>query len=189
MKTGYRAFPMDRAKGIAMLILDVDGVLTDGRIIIDDNGMEYKGFNVRDGHGIKMLQRCGIDVGILTGRTSDVVIHRARELGIKAMVQGSLNKLEGLERLLRQADVGVEQCAYMGDDVVDLPPMRLCRLSFAPNDAHPSLMEQVDWVSDFRGGHGAVRQAVEGLILAAGHWERVVERPYGVTSAGAGWRL
>jgi len=172
-----------------MLILDVDGVLTDGRIIIGDEGEEFKGFNVRDGHGVKMLQRCGIKVGILTGRTSGVVEHRARELGIEAVVQGSLNKSEGLDALLAQANVAAESCAYMGDDVVDLPAMGRCHLGLAPNDAHRSVIEKAHWLSDYGSGRGAVRQAAEGLILASGNWVRVVEQPYGVSSADAGWQL
>ncbi|MDX8411819.1 MAG: HAD-IIIA family hydrolase [Mariprofundaceae bacterium] len=189
MKPGYERFPIGAAKGIAMLILDVDGVLTDGRIILGDQGEEYKGFNVRDGHGVKMLQRCGIRVGILTGRTSGVVERRARELGIEDVVQGSLNKSEGLNTLLAQAGVAAAACAYMGDDVVDLPAMRRCHLGLAPHDAHAAVIGVAHWVADYRGGNGAVRQAAEGLILASGNWGRVMEQPYGVSNADAGWHL
>jgi len=187
VNSACRNFPAERAKGIGMLILDVDGVLTDGRIIMDNRGEEYKAFDVRDGHGIKMLQRGGIQVGILTGRTSDVVLRRAADLGITAVVQGSLNKSEGLARLLGLANVEASACAFMGDDVVDLPPMRSCRLALAPSDAHAAVLQQAHWVSDCRGGRGAVRQAAEGLILAAGAWESVVRKPYGATSHEAGW--
>ncbi|OIQ01301.1 MAG: phenylphosphate carboxylase subunit delta [Zetaproteobacteria bacterium CG2_30_59_37] len=180
-------FPFAKAKGIRMLILDVDGVMTDGSIIMNDSGEESKGFNVRDGHGIKMLQRAGIHLAILTGRTSGVVASRARDLGIEYVVQGSLKKTEGLDTLLVQAGLRAEDCAFMGDDIVDLPPMRRCRLSFAPRDAHASVLKSVDWVATCDGGRGAVRLVAEGLILANGAWQQVVETPYGVTPADCGW--
>lgn len=185
--SGYASFPMAKAKAVRLLVLDVDGVLTDGRIIMGDGGEEYKGFNVRDGHGVKLLQRAGIQVAILTGRSSRVVEHRARDLAITAVVQGSTDKNEGLDRLLDMVGVKGKDCAFMGDDVLDLPPMRRCALSLAPNDAQPPVRNRVDWVSDYAGGHGAVRQAVEGLLLAVGAWERVMAGPYGVSAADCGW--
>jgi len=185
---GTNDFPMDMAKGIRMLVLDVDGVLTEGSIIMDNRGEEWKGFNVRDGHGIKMLQRAGIQLAILTGRTSGVVASRARDLGIAHVVQGSLKKSEGLDTLLAETGLQASDCAFMGDDIVDLPPMRRCRLGFAPRDAHPAVLAAVDWAADCNGGRGAVRQVVEGLILANGAWKAVVEEPYGATPADCGWR-
>lgn len=181
------AFPFERAKGIRMLILDVDGVMTDGTIVMDRDGEETKGFNVRDGHGIKMLQRAGIKLAILTGRTSGVVAARARDLGIEHVVQGSLRKSEGLDRLIEESGIPAEDCAYMGDDVVDLPAMRRCRLGFTPADAHASLLKAADWVAGCAGGKGAVRQAAEALILANGAWQSVVQEPYGVSPADCGW--
>lgn len=180
-------FPFAQARGIRMLILDVDGVMTDGSIIMDNSGEESKGFNVRDGHGIKMLQRAGIQLAILTGRTSGVVASRARDLGIEYVVQGSLKKTEGLDTLLLQAGLQAQDCAFMGDDIVDLPPMRRCRLAFAPRDAHASVLQAVDWVSACDGGRGAVRLVAEGLILANDAWQRVIETPYGVSPADCGW--
>jgi len=180
-------FPLNDAKGIRMLIVDVDGVLTDGCIIMDNHGEELKAFNVRDGHGIKMLQRAGIHLAILTGRTSGVVANRARDLGIEYVVQGSLKKSEGLDTLLSQTGLQASDCAFMGDDIVDLPPMRRCRLGFAPRDAHHSLLGAADWVPDCDGGRGAVRLVAEGLILANGAWPQVVEAPYGVTPQDCGW--
>ncbi len=181
-------FPLYTAKGLRMLVLDVDGVMTDGRIIMDNRSEEWKAFNVRDGHGIKMLQRAGIKVAILTGRTSDVVASRARDLGIEHVIQGSLNKSEGLDALLAETGINISDCAFMGDDVLDLPPMRRCRLGFAPHDAHASVLAAADWVADYAGGRGAVRQVAEGLILANGAWQAVLEAPYGVTPADCGWR-
>jgi len=187
MQAQQAEFPLHRAKGVRMLILDVDGVLTDGSIIMDNQGEEWKGFNVRDGHGIKMLQRAGIRLAILTGRTSGVVASRARDLGIEHVVQGSLRKSEGLDTLLQQTGLDASDCAFMGDDVVDLPPMRRCRLGFAPCDAHCSVLGVADWVADCAGGRGAVRQVAEGLILANAAWQAVVETPYGITPADCGW--
>jgi len=183
----FRTFPIDATRGIQMLILDVDGVMTEGSIFMDDTGGEIKAFNVRDGHGIKLLQRAGIQVGILTGRTSGVVSSRASDLGIEHVVQGSLNKMEGLGVLLSKARLLAENCVYMGDDVLDLAPMRSCALGLAPNDAHPSVLKHADWVSGFSGGRGAVRQVAEGMILANDGWMRVIREPYGVSPTDCGW--
>lgn len=170
-----------------MLILDVDGVLTEGQIFMDKNGDESKGFNVRDGHGIKMLQRAGIQVGILTGRSSAVVERRARDLGIEHVVQGSLRKGDGIRTLCEMAGIDAADCAYMGDDVVDLPAMELCRLTMSPLDSHPAMQKKVDWISGYGGGKGAVRQAAEGLILAGGFWQKVIFDAYGLTPQDCGW--
>jgi len=170
-----------------MLLLDVDGVLTDGSIVLTDAGEQLKAFNVRDGHGIKLLQRAGIRAAILTGRTSCVVEHRARELGITHVVQGCLNKSEGLDMLLSMTELDAEACAYMGDDIVDIPAMRRCRLALAPRDAHPAVLRTAHWVSGFCGGQGSVRQAAEGLLLANGAWPEIIAAPYGADPADCGW--
>jgi len=180
-------FPMQQAASIAMLVLDVDGVLTDGSITIDNHGVESKHFNVRDGHGIKLLQRAGVKVAILTGRNSEVVNFRAAELGIDYIVQGCLDKADGIRTLAGQAAVTTQHCAMMGDDIVDLPAMRLCGLTLAPSDAHYAVRGSVDWFSRHRGGAGAVRQACEGVILAHGQWKKVIEAPYGLTPESCGW--
>jgi len=187
MSDSFSSFPFDKAKGVRMLILDVDGVLTEGQIFMDKNGDESKAFNVRDGHGIKMLQRTGIRIGILTGRTSEVVERRASDLGIEHVVQGSLRKADGILTLCEKAGIDASECAYMGDDVVDLPAMQKCRLTLAPVDAHPGVLARVDWVSGNAGGRGAVRQAAEGLILAGGFWDKVVREAYGLTPQDCGW--
>lgn len=187
MSASFGTFPAGPAAGIRMLVLDVDGVLTEGQIVMDKNGDETKAFNVRDGHGIKMLQRAGIEVAILTGRSSEVVERRARDLGIKHVVQGSLRKADGIRELCEKACVDAGDCAYMGDDVVDLPAMTMCRLKLAPLDAHSGVLKKVDWVSGFGGGRGAVRQAAEGLILAAGLWEKVIGNAYGLSPEDCGW--
>jgi 3-deoxy-D-manno-octulosonate 8-phosphate phosphatase (KDO 8-P phosphatase) len=187
MTDSYVRFPFDLAAGVRMLVLDVDGVMTAGQVVMDDHGMESKAFNVRDGHGLKMLQRAGIQTAILTGRTSGVVEHRAKDLGIEHVLQGSLRKTEGLDQLCKQAGVAPEDCAYMGDDIVDLPAMRRCQLMMCPADAHIAIAECVHWVAGFPGGQGAVRQAAEGLILAAGVWQKVVTSAYGLSPADCGW--
>ncbi|MDQ6967902.1 MAG: HAD-IIIA family hydrolase [Mariprofundaceae bacterium] len=187
MNNTYQLFPMNLAKDIRMLVLDVDGVLTAGQIFLTDGCEQIKAFNVRDGHGIKLLQRIGIEVAILTGRTSKVVEHRAQELGIKHLIQGSLRKADGMVALCDKSGIQASDCAYMGDDVIDLPAMHVCRLTMAPTDAHQSLKHKVDWVSAYGGGHGAVRQACEGLILANNAWDDVMGQPYGVSPQESGW--
>jgi 3-deoxy-D-manno-octulosonate 8-phosphate phosphatase (KDO 8-P phosphatase) len=180
-------FPFDKARNIHILILDVDGVMTDGSIIMDKYGDELKAFNVRDGHGIKLLQRAGIQVAIITGRNSAVVASRARDLGIEYVIQGCLDKTEGLAELLAGTGINADRCAMMGDDILDLPPIYQCALSLAPSDAHQSVLAYADWVSDFPGGRGAIRQAAEGLILAADAWTTVIEDRYRVSPSDCGW--
>ena len=172
-----------------MLILDVDGVMTSGSIIMDESGEELKAFNVRDGHGIKLLQRAGIEVSFITGRSSGVVAARARDLGINHVIQGCLNKGDGLTKMEQQSGIPASNCAMMGDDVLDLPPMYRCALSLTPADAHKAVLGYADWVSDFNGGHGAIRQAAEGLILAKGQWQEIIESRYNVGPAACGWIL
>ncbi len=181
-------FPFEKASDIHMLILDVDGVMTDGSIIMDKHGDELKAFNVRDGHGIKMLQRAGICIGIITGRNSAVVAARAEDLGITNVIQGCLNKAEGLRQMEIQSGITANQCAMMGDDVLDLPPMYQCGLSLAPADAHHAVISYADWASDAAGGRGAIRQASEGLIIAAGKWDAIVKSRYDITPAMCGWK-
>jgi len=187
-KTGFD-FPFDKARHIRMLILDVDGVMTGGSIIMDQHGDEWKAFNVRDGHGIKLLQRAGICVAIITGRSSSVVTARAQDLGIEFVIQGCLNKAEGLADLEQQSGIKAKYCAMMGDDVLDLPPMYQCGLSLAPADAHQAVCSHADWISDAAGGHGAIRQAAEGLILATGAWNEVIQSRYHTTPIECGWNL
>ncbi len=185
--SAYQSFPLQKAKGIKMLVLDVDGVLTEGHVTMTDNGEEIKNFNVRDGHGIKMVQRAGIEVAILTGRKSKVVAHRASDLGIQYLIQGSLRKADGLKDLCAQAAISPEDCAYMGDDVIDLPAMMQCRLKTAPTNAHSSVLKKAEWVSDCKGGLGAVRQLCEGLILANDAWQDVFGDAYDVSPEESGW--
>jgi len=187
MSNSYQSFPMQLAKGIRMLVLDVDGVLTAGQIFLTDECEQIKAFHVRDGHGIKLLQRMGIEVAILTGRTSKVVEHRANELGIQYLIQGSLRKADGIAVLCEKAGIQASDCAYMGDDIIDLPAMNVCRLSLAPHDAHLAVCAKVDWVSCYNGGFGAVRQVCEGLILANDGWDDVMRSAYAISPQESGW--
>jgi 3-deoxy-D-manno-octulosonate 8-phosphate phosphatase (KDO 8-P phosphatase) len=161
---------------IKLLLLDVDGVMTDGGIVYDGNGLETKVFNVKDGHGIKMLQRHGIQVGVITGRTSAVVDIRARELGIELLYQGALKKLESYADVKRKTGLDDRQIAYMGDDVIDVPVMRRVGFAAAPLDALPEVLAVVDYVSSRSGGRGAVREVCDLILKGRGFWPEIVAR-------------
>lgn len=161
----------DKLAAIKLLLLDVDGVMTDGRIIYDQQGNELKAFDVKDGHGLKMLQRTGCQVGIITGRTSTVVTRRARELGISILYQGAKVKLEPYLEILDRTGFQDHQIAYMGDDLVDLPVLRRVGFSVAVADAVPQLAERVDYVTKRPGGRGAVREVCDLLLQALGQWD------------------
>ncbi len=167
---------LDRAKRVKLLIMDVDGVMTDGRIVLDGEGNEWKFFNVKDGHGIVMLHRIGVETAIITGRTSKVVERRARELGIKHVFQGAHNKLEVYEKLKLSLGLSDEEIAYIGDDVVDMPIMKRVGFAVAVQDAHPEVKRIAHYVTEKEGGRGAVREVVELIIRAKGLWDKVMER-------------
>ncbi|MBR7059624.1 MAG: HAD-IIIA family hydrolase [Neisseriaceae bacterium] len=149
---------------IKMLILDVDGVMTNGNIMILPNGEEVKVFNTQDGHGIKMLQEAGIDVAIITGRDSSACAFRAKQLKIKYYFAGIADKLEAFRQLLQQSNLSARQCAYMGDDLPDLPVLKQVGLSIAPLNAHAKVLGEVDYVTRHAGGEGAVREVCDCLI-------------------------
>lgn len=167
---------VEKMRKVKVLILDVDGVLTDGRIIISDDGQETKCFHVRDGHGLKMIKRAGIDVMFLTGRKSRVVEHRARELGVDKVYQGALDKLAIFNEILAAGGLGPEQTAYMGDDIVDLPVLRRAGFSVTVCDAHSEVLRTVDLVTQNPGGRGAVREVCEMILKAQGKWEELMGR-------------
>ena len=166
----------ENIKNIRLLLLDVDGVLTDGSIIYDGNGLETKCFNVRDGHGIKMLQRHGIEVGIITGRTSIVVDIRARELGIDLVYQGALRKLESYNDVKEKTGFDDSQIAYMGDDIIDVPVLRRVGFAAVPADGLPEVRAVAHYVSSCRGGRGAVREVCDMILKECGVWNEIVER-------------
>jgi len=153
-----------KAKKIKLLLLDVDGVLTDGRIILDNQGNELKAFHVRDGHGIKMAQQAGIIVGIITGRKSEVVNIRARELRITEVYQGAHEKIAVYDSILKKYGFRDDDVAYMGDDVVDVGIFKRAGLAVTVADADPSVRPHVDLVTKTAGGRGAVREVIS-LIL------------------------
>ena len=163
-----------KAKKIALLLLDVDGVLTDGRIIIDDRGVETKQFHVRDGQGIALLLRSGIEVGIVTSRSSRAVRHRARELGISLVRQGVRDKLATYRDIKRRWALRDSQIAYVGDDVVDLPILRQAGLAISVADGWSGLGSAVDYVTEQQGGVGAVREIAELLLKAQGKWTATI---------------
>lgn len=166
----------EKLKNIRLLLLDVDGVMTDGGIIYDASGLETKRFNVKDGHGIKMLQRYGVEVGIITGRTSIVVDNRARELGISLVYQGSLRKLDSYEDIKSKTSLEDDQIAYMGDDVIDVPVLRRVGFSAAPLDCLSDVRSVVDYVATLAGGCGAVREVCDHILKARGVWDEIAVR-------------
>ncbi|RLB73807.1 MAG: phenylphosphate carboxylase subunit delta [Deltaproteobacteria bacterium] len=161
---------------IKLLLLDVDGVLTDGRIIYDNHGNELKAFDVKDGHGLKLLQRTGIKVGIITGRSSAVVTRRAQELGIEILYQGALRKLEPYLEILSEQGLIDEQVAYIGDDLVDLPILQRVGFSATVADAVPEVFPYVDYIATRPGGCGAVREVCDLLVRASGQWDDLTKR-------------
>jgi 3-deoxy-D-manno-octulosonate 8-phosphate phosphatase (KDO 8-P phosphatase) len=158
----------EKAARIRLLIFDVDGVLTDGSLFVGDDGQEYKAFNSRDGHGIKMLLKYGVEIAIITGRTSKVVEHRMANLGINHIYQGKLDKLPAYEELRTKLEISPEETAYVGDDVVDLPVMRRVGLAIAVQDAHPLVLRHSHWQTPSAGGRGAARDVCEMLMEAKG---------------------
>jgi 3-deoxy-D-manno-octulosonate 8-phosphate phosphatase (KDO 8-P phosphatase) len=159
-----------RISAIRMLVFDVDGVLTDGSLFYDNQGQEYKAFNSRDGHGIKMLRATGVEIGIITGRTSEIVAHRARNLGIGQVYQGAEDKLDALQNLLRATGLEPEQIAYMGDDVVDLPVLNRCGLAITVPDAPDEVKIRSHFITVAAAGHGAAREVCELIMRAQGTW-------------------
>ena len=166
----------DKLADIRLLLLDVDGVMTDGGIIYDGNGMETKVFNVKDGHGIKMLQRHGIEVGIITGRTSAVVDYRAKELGIELVYQGALKKLDSYLDVKSRTGLSDSQIAYVGDDVIDVPVMRRVVFAAAPSDAVMEARNAAHYVTSCAGGRGAVREICDMILRGRGLWDEVSAR-------------
>jgi 3-deoxy-D-manno-octulosonate 8-phosphate phosphatase (KDO 8-P phosphatase) len=156
--------------GIKLLLFDVDGVLTDGTILVHADGSESKQFNIRDGAGIVWAQRAGLSVGLLSARTADATAVRASQLGITIVSQGSADKLAGYEQILAAGGLKDEQVGYMGDDLQDLPVLRRAGFSAAPADAAAEVRAAVQWVSSARGGHGAVRECIEHVLRAQGQW-------------------
>ncbi len=160
-----------KATKVRLAIFDVDGVLTDGSLFLGDDGQEYKAFNSRDGHGMKMLQATGVEIGIITGRTSKVVETRMAGLGIRHLYQGQQEKLPAFKELLQKLSLTPEQVAYVGDDVVDLPILIRVGLAIAVQDAHNLVKQHSHWTTPNPGGRAAARDVCELIMQAQGTLE------------------
>jgi len=161
---------------IAMLVLDVDGVLTDGKMILTAEGDELKHFNCKDGAGIKFLLRAGLDAAIITGRQSRVVEARAKELGIVHVYQNAKEKMPAFSDLLEKSGLAPERVAYMGDDLPDIPVMRAAGLAACPRDAVAEVKDCADIVTEAGGGDGAVREVIERILKAQQKWDGIMSR-------------
>lgn len=165
-----------RAAKVTTVVFDVDGVLTDGGILIDSTGGEIKRFNVQDGTGIKYLMRAGIRVAIISGRESHAVIARARELDITDVYQGRKDKIDAYEDLRRMHSLSDAEMAFVGDDLPDIPVMRAAGLAVAVANARPEVKAVAHYVTEKAGGAGAAREFAEWLLKAAGKWDGIMER-------------
>jgi len=165
----------DRCQKIEFLVSDVDGVLTDGRLIFDNQGIESKRFHVHDGTGIKLWQRAGGKFGILTSRSSHIVEVRAGELGINHIRQGIEQKLPALREMMAELGLEAEQVGYIGDDLPDLPVVQFAGLGVAVADACPELRRAAEFVTQLPGGHGAVRETIEMILKAQHRWDHLIQ--------------
>jgi len=161
---------------IKLIIMDVDGVLSDGSIILDESGREWKSFNVKDGSGIKYAIRSGLKTALISGRESAVVNRRAEELGIEDVYQLAKYKLTPYESILAKHGLGDDEVAYIGDDLLDLGIMRRVGFAVAVADAHQTVRETAHYVTTALGGKGAVREMIEMILVAQGKWAKIMER-------------
>lgn len=164
----------ERASRVRLMIFDVDGVLTDGSLMFTANGDTMKSFNSMDGHGLKLLQRAGVETAIITGRRSGIVAARAEELKITHVHQGVEDKLTAFAKLREETGIPPEDCGYMGDDWPDLAVMLRCGFVAAPANAHPEVIARAHWVSEARGGHGAVREVCDALLRAQHRYQAML---------------
>jgi 3-deoxy-D-manno-octulosonate 8-phosphate phosphatase (KDO 8-P phosphatase) len=167
---------MSSARDIRVIVSDVDGVWTDGKIIYAGDRSEIKEFNVRDGLGAKLAQRAGITIVLLTSRSSAALARRAKELGISELHQGATNKLTACEEILQKLAASFDQVLYIGDDLPDLAPMLRAGLSAAPADAAPEVHQAATWKLNAPGGRGAFRELIERLLRERGEWDAIVKK-------------
>ena len=160
-----------RAQRIKVVAFDVDGVMTNGGLMLGDDGLEYKSFHSLDGLGLKMLTATGIQIALVTARTSNVVTERAKNIKAKLVYQGAENKLIAFEQLLKDTDISAEECAFMGDDVVDLPPLRRCGLAVTVPHAMPLVKQYAHYTTERQAGFGAVRELCELIMKAQGTFD------------------
>ncbi|OWK43926.1 KdsC family phosphatase [Fimbriiglobus ruber] len=166
----------DRVAKVELLLLDVDGVLTDGSIVYSNSGEELKRFHVRDGSGLKLWRAAGKRAAIVSGRTSPAVSRRASELGVEPVLQGREDKLAAFEKVLAATGVTPDQVCAIGDDLADLPVLVRCGVAVAVADACPEVRAAANYVTIMPGGHGAVRDAIEWLLKVAGRWDELITR-------------
>ncbi|VAX05485.1 3-deoxy-D-manno-octulosonate 8-phosphate phosphatase [hydrothermal vent metagenome] len=166
---------LEKAARIRLVIFDVDGVLTDGRLYLGNNGEEFKTFNIKDGLGMKLLMQSGVEIGIITGRSSELVARRMASLGIKHVYQGQQEKTPAYERLLDELGLDNSQTAFVGDDLIDLPLMRMAGLAITVQDAHPLVQQHAHWQSTAPGGHGAAREVCELIMKAQGTLDKAFQ--------------
>jgi len=167
---------LDRARRIRLVLLDSDGVLTDGRIIVSSDGTESRSFDVKDGQGIRLGQSAGLAFGVISGRESRALTARANELGFEDVHQGVHDKLGLVREIIERRGLEPGEVCFVGDDLIDLPAMRYCGLSIAPADAVEQVREVAHHVTERPGGRGAVREAVDMLLRAGGRWDEVTAR-------------
>lgn len=165
-----------RIKRIKLVLMDCDGVLTDGRIMLSSDGDEQKSFHTRDGHGIVLLHRAGIKTGIISGRTSSLLERRALELGMNILRQGTWNKTKDFEEVLQEANIKEDETAFIGDDVTDIPLMLRVGLAVAVADAVEETKDAAHYVTTLNGGFGAVREVADLILKTQGHWEELMKR-------------
>jgi len=165
-----------KASHIKLLLMDCDGVLTDGRITLLEHGDEQKSFHTRDGHGLVLLHRAGLHSGIISGRTSSLVERRATELGMSYVRQGTFDKVRDFEELIAEAKISEREVAFIGDDVTDIPLMRHSELAVAVADAVEEVRNAAHYVTKLPGGFGAVREVCELILKAQGRWSELMER-------------
>jgi 3-deoxy-D-manno-octulosonate 8-phosphate phosphatase (KDO 8-P phosphatase) len=164
-----------KAATIQLVIFDIDGVLTDGSLFLGDDGQQYKAFNSKDGHGLKMLQQSGTPVAIITAKQSNVVKIRMDELGVKHVYQGQIHKVDALEKIMDELSVKPEHIAYVGDDVIDLPVMVRVGLPIAVADAHDFVKRHALWVTTHKGGRGAAREVCEAILQGQGKLDDLLQ--------------
>ncbi|MDQ7091212.1 MAG: 3-deoxy-manno-octulosonate-8-phosphatase KdsC [Methylococcales bacterium] len=163
-------------KNLKLLILDVDGVLTDGRLFFDSQGNEYKSFHARDGHGLKMLQQTGVEIAVISGRKSASVALRMKNLGIKHVYQGHEHKVAAFEEILSHLTITPEQTAHVGDDLLDLPLMKRAGLSIAVQDANFAVKNYADCITEINGGLGAVREVCDFIMQTQESFDSILQR-------------
>lgn len=165
-----------RLRNIKLLLLDVDGVMTDGSIVYNGSGEEIKSFSVKDGLGIRMLMETGVNIGIVTGRSSDALYHRCKNLHIQIIFDGISDKASALDKITEKTGIKEERIAYIGDDLPDIPIMRKVGTPVAVAGAHEEVIEAAHIVTSLEGGKGAIREVCEAIIKAQGNWQTVINK-------------